>query len=256
MPKGTGNSLPNDQEMFLATRPGRGHPPNLFSALDDEVLASFEAVCSKTKFEIGQQLFSQEDEHSYIYIIIDGLIQTYYVAPTGREVTLGYWSAGDLVGGPDIFGGNRHVWSAVANQPSQAFAITGTALRAFASQHPSLSNWLVDALGFKLRWLSVLFQIQGTDRVEDRLAKLLLLLAEHFGEPQGQGVLISTKISQSDLGSMIGASRQWTNRALRLFHEKGLLAFQSRYMLLSDPDAIREHLRTKGSAQQSASRRR
>jgi CRP/FNR family transcriptional regulator, cyclic AMP receptor protein len=251
VPQGRSKFRFDDPEMFLATRPGGRRRPNLFSALDDEVLASFKAMCSKTKFETGQLLFSQEDEHSYIYIIIDGLIQTYYVAQTGREVTLGYWSAGDLVGGPDIFGGNRHVWSAVAVQPSKALAIAGPALQAFALVNPSLSNWLVDALGFKLRWLSVLFQIQGTDRVEDRLAKLLLLLGEHFGERQGKGVLITTKISQSNLGSMVGASRQWTNRALRRMHEKGLLEFQNRFMLLSNPDAIREQLHANGSARQS-----
>lgn len=178
-------------------------------------------------------------EHVSTYIIENGQVRTYYVAPTGREITLGYWSTGDLIGAPDVLGGGIHVWSATASQKSKLLVISGLALREFAVSHPEVSQWIIDVLGFKLRWMSVLFQILGTDCVEDRLIKLLLLLAENSGESSETGTVIKRRINQKELGTMVGTSRQWTNKTLNHLKDRGLLSFENRQIVLRDPAALR-----------------
>ncbi|UWU88661.1 cyclic nucleotide-binding domain-containing protein [Bradyrhizobium yuanmingense] len=63
----------------------------------------------------------------------EGRIRSYYAAPSGREVTLAYWFAGNFVGGPDLFGTGAHVWSSVAVERSRVTFLPGPALRAGAS---------------------------------------------------------------------------------------------------------------------------
>jgi len=217
----------------------QGRQPSLFAVLDADTHKLFVASCKKVTFEPGQSIFIQGNEHSFCYIINEGLIRTYYVAPSGREATLGYWSTGDLVGGPSVFGGGPHIWSAVAQKTSQVLAISGPDLRKFAAEHNQVFSWLIDVLDFKLRWLSTLFQIHGTENVEARLAKLLLMLGEIYGEGIPGGTVIKQKISQNDLATLVGASRQWTNKTLKQLAEKGLLSIDNQVMTLRDPVALR-----------------
>ena len=105
---------------------------SLFSILNEATRQAFIERCKLITFDSGQSVFEQGAEHDYSYIIKSGAVRTYYVSDSGREITLGHWSKGDFVGGPDVFGGGYHIWSAVAINPSEVLAITGPELRDFA----------------------------------------------------------------------------------------------------------------------------
>lgn len=217
-------------------------PLGFFSVLDAETNGAFLRCCRRMLLNPGQSLFLQGVEHSHTYVIQSGLIRTYYVSEAGREVTLGYWSSGDLVGGPGLFGGGRHVWSAAANRRSEVLAISGADLRKFADADPHVMSWIVNVLEFKLRWLSILFQIHGTEHVQHRLAKLLLMLGDIYGEEIGGEIVIKHRISQTDLATLVGASRQWTNKALARLRDEGFIAMEGQRISLIDPDSLRSIL--------------
>ena len=194
----------------------------------------------------GESLFIQQSPHSHSFVIQSGLIRTFYVSEAGREVTLGYWGTGDIVGGPSLFGGGPHVWSAVANRRSEVLAITGSDLRKLAQSNMNVMNWIVNMLEFKLRWLSVLFQIHGNERVHDRLAKLLLMMGDLYGEEVDGEIVISHQINQTDLATLVGASRQWTNKALANLRDEGVISMDGSRILLRDSKALRKILELTG----------
>lgn len=212
----------------------RARQPNLLSILDDATRQAFIERCNVVLFDAGQSIFLQGAMHEYSYIIKSGTVRTYYVADTGREITLGHWSEGDLVGGPLVFGGGYHVWSGVATKPSEVLAISGPDLRDFASSHDQVYPWIVDVLSFKLGWLSILFQIHGTEHVQERLIKLLIMLGGVFGNESSHGVVIEHRIDQQDLAALVGASRQWTNKTLTKLRNANLIAIRDRRMVLLD----------------------
>ena len=67
---------------------------------------------TQVNMNVGATVFLQGDEHKGIWLIEAGMVRTFYAAPSGRQITLAYWTAGHFVGGPEIFGGGQHVWSA------------------------------------------------------------------------------------------------------------------------------------------------
>ena len=71
---------------------------------------------TEISIEVGGSVFFQGDEHKGIWLIEEGKVRTYYAAPSGRQITLAYWTAGHFVGGPEIFGGGEHIWSADVTQ--------------------------------------------------------------------------------------------------------------------------------------------
>lgn len=145
---------------------------------------------------------------------------------------------GDLIGGPNFLGGGYHIWNGTAVHGSRVLAINDRDLRKLAEEDPEILRWVADTLSFKLRWLSILFQIHGTESVRRRLAKLLVLLSEIYGEADGTGLAIKHKITQSDLATLAGASRQWTNRTLGELKRAGLLDVANRRIRILDLERL------------------
>ena len=207
--------------------------------LDDATQRQVRQNCRLRAFKSGATLFAQGTRHTHTYIIEDGLVRTFYTASSGREITLAYWSKGDIIGGPNFFGDGRHTWSGVAVRSARTLAITGPALRKLAGQHPQVALWLADVLIFKMRWMSILLQLHGTESVECRLAKLILMLGEIYGVTDAEEVTIEYRINQSDLATLVGASRQWTNKSLRNLQASGFLSVHDRYITIRAVSKLR-----------------
>jgi CRP/FNR family transcriptional regulator, cyclic AMP receptor protein len=187
----------------------------------------------------GQFLFQQGSPHRSSFLVETGLVRTYYAADSGREITLAYWSAGDLVGGPNFLGGDPHIWNGVVLKPGRVLAIRDADLQRLSDKDAAILRWLADILAFKLNWLSVLFQIHATESVRERLAKLLVILCEIYGDVGDTGIVIRHTISQSELATLVGASRQWTNRTLAALREEGLVDMPTRQLRILDIDRLR-----------------
>ena len=71
-----------------------------------------------------------------------------------------------------------------------------------------------------------------------RLAKLLLRLAEAHGDREGPAV-VDLGLSQSDLASMVGATRPAVNRVLQSMAARGVIAMDGRAIVLRDIAALR-----------------
>jgi CRP/FNR family cyclic AMP-dependent transcriptional regulator len=134
------------------------------------------------------------------------------------------------------------VWSAEASRHSEVFAISGQDLRKLADTNIDVMNWAIKVLEFKLRWLSVLFQIHGTERVHDRVTKLLLMMGDIYGDEVGGDIVIKHGINQTDLATLVGASRQWTNQVLAKLRSEGIISMDGQRILIRDPKALRKTL--------------
>lgn len=192
-----------------------------------------EAGRSQT-FAPGQIMFEQGTRHTHTFVIQQGLVRTCYTAHSGREVTLCYWADGDLVGGPNFFGGCIHVWSGVASRLTRTLAIRGEDLKLPAEHLPRVALWIADVAMFKLKWTSLLFQMHGTESVSQRLPHLLLMLSDIYGVKEGNATVIRHRLNQSDLSTLLGTSRQWTNKAMGELRQRDLLRIEDGRIVILD----------------------
>jgi|SRR5579862_1285574 len=212
------------------TRPDQ---PDLFAELTPEECEAFLARCTHQQFKPGVNLFSQNEPYTKSYLIRTGMVRTYYVSPSGKEITIAYWNAGAMVGGPNVFRERRlHIWSAQAATEVLAEQIHGQDLEELSMQMPRLAHYLVETLSYKLYWVSVLLQTFGTQSVRARVAHLLLQLAERYGETRQIGTFIAEQFSHEDLGRMVGATRSWVTLALKQLKSEGIIATRGRQVYI------------------------
>ena len=207
--------------------------------LTPESRGAFEANSRPVDAPAGSVLFAQGEPHTDTFLVGDGLVRTYYLAPNGKEITLAFWSRGNLIGGPDFFGAARHVWSAATVKASTLLAIEGETLRTLARRHFDLAEWIIETLSFKTRWSSLLFQSIATECVTNRLAHQLVRLSEMYGRPDEDGVAIAHEFTQEDLAGMIGATRQWVSTTLAELQRADLILLRNRRLVIRNPDELR-----------------
>ncbi|MBI5132941.1 MAG: Crp/Fnr family transcriptional regulator [Rhodopseudomonas palustris] len=235
-------ATPQAGHSLLLTESARslGGPPSLLAALTDR---EREIVLRHGRRKVlyrGKTLFNQGAKHDGIYLIETGRIRVFYTAPSGREITLAYWHPGNFVGGPEVFGSGVHQWSGVATSNSNIVQLPGKDLRALVVEVPSLAIGLIEGLTFKGKCYSALAQMLGTRSITERLAHLLLHLAQLYGVADADGVVIGAAFTHADLAHMVGATRQWVTISLKRMQEKGIVASRRSQIVILRPDLLQE----------------
>jgi CRP-like cAMP-binding protein len=189
----------------------------------------------------GETLFVQGSRHDGVFLVQSGLVRTSYVSPAGREITLAYWQAGNIVGTPQVMSEGVHMWSGIAVKETRAIAFAGEDLCTLMQDIPNFAIGMVEALEFKGRCLSALVQMLGTRSVSERLAMLLCNLADIHGIPESDGIAIGPPFTHEAFAQMIGASRQWVTITLDRFQDEGLIRVGRRRTVLMRPEVLRAY---------------
>jgi len=199
-------------------------PFSLFSGLSEAERARVVAHGQRRRVARGARIFNQGDAHDGIFVIECGRVRVYYNAPSGREITLAYWGPGHFVGGPNVFSDSVHQWTGLAMTGGSQLFFEGRVLRRLVSEIPQLAIGVIDGLSFKGQCYSTMAQMLGTRSVTERLAHLLLHLADAFGVESAEGILIADSFTHAELAGMVGSTRQWVTMSLKKLQDRGILA--------------------------------
>ena len=186
----------------------------------------------------GDGIFFQGESHESIFLIESGRVRSYCTGPSGRELTLAYWTPGHFVGGPEVFGGT-HLWSGEAMEDCRLLALSGPVVRDLIERMPSFAVCLIDGLVAKGKCYSQLVQMLGTRSVSQRLAQLLTIMAQvHGREEESGGLLIDRRVTHDQLADIVGSTRQWVTTTLDRWQKDGIIALQGRKIVILKGDTL------------------
>lgn len=181
------------------------------------------------------------DSSSTVYLLSEGIVRTYWTGAGGRELTVGVWLPGDIVGAPDIATGRRAL-SAAALRDVVAYEFSADSLRTASVEVPAFGWNLVLALSFKVRWVSMIAANLRTKDALTRLCELIVMLGDVYGERDGGKVTLNQKFTQEELALMIGCTRQWTSRSLTALREQQIVSLDKRGIMQFDRAKMRSFL--------------
>ena len=193
---------------------------------------------TEISIEFGGSVFFQGDEHKGIWLIEEGKVRTYYAAPSGRQITLAYWTAGHFVGGP----GNlrrRRAHLVGRRDPALPAALSAVrCARKLIETQPSFALCLIEGLVAKGKCYSALAQMLGTRSVVERLAQLLVILAENHGRRDGNRLVIDRKFTHDQIATIVGSTRQWVTMTLDKFQKKGIISVARQSIVIERYDLL------------------
>jgi CRP/FNR family transcriptional regulator, cyclic AMP receptor protein len=190
----------------------------------------------------GQALFTEGDLADRVFIIEHGWVMISSIAPGGREIVLGIRGPGDVIGDLSVLDGAPRSATAVAVGDLEATVSPGSALTRALSDAPTAMELL--------RILAVRLRDADRKRLEfaaldtlGRVAWRLQELGERFGEETPDGVEVELPVSQEQLASWCGASREATVKALSALRSLGCIATGRRSVVIRDAEALQRHAR-------------
>lgn len=233
--------------LFLSeTIEGLDDGAGFLDGLSPSEIARVRAAGRSITLAAGETVFTQGRPHEGIFLIEDGRVRVFYSGPSGRQVTLAYWTPGHFIGGPSIYGGGCHQWSGVAIEPVRVTVLSSATLRSLIRQMPDFALCLIAALEAKGRCYTAMAQMLGTRSVIERLAQLLLNLGDLYGRPDNGTILIRRRITHDEIAALVGSTRQWVTMMLKRFQRDGILTVDHTHIRLTRPGRLHEIVQTEG----------
>ncbi|WP_294610298.1 Crp/Fnr family transcriptional regulator [Roseovarius sp.] len=193
------------------------------------------------EFAAGTTIYGTGDNDSSMMLITGGRVEISRTSSDGRRSILTHLGAGDMVGELAAFDGGPRSADVVAATLVRGLVMTRGQIGALLQDNPEAALGVIETLCRRLRETSAMYTAHVLADGRVRLARLLLHLSEKWGEPMPDGRRrLSERFSQSDLGDLVGLTRESVNRQIREWEQDGIVARHGRGLVLSNPAALLE----------------
>jgi CRP/FNR family transcriptional regulator, cyclic AMP receptor protein len=156
-------------------------------------------------YKENQDICVQGENADSVFYIQEGRVKATVTSPQGKEATVGIFEAGQFFGEGCLNGQPVRIATVKALDDCRITSITKAAMIAALHDQPTFSELFMDHLLSRNSRIEADVIDQLFNSSERRLARLLLLLANH-GKP-GNPPIIPVTLNQETLADMIGTTR-------------------------------------------------
>lgn len=205
-----------------------------FAGISLNILQRLDNVAHRHVYQAGATIFREDDPCAGFHVVAEGLVRIYRISPEGRLHTL------SLLRPPTSF----NEVAAVDGRENPYYAVAVTQATVIAISHEQIMELLASERELLQHYVQSLAQVNRDyiERLEDmtfrtipsRLAKLFLhetTYAEQISEAP-------TKLTQEEIASILGTTREVVGRALRGLLNANLLRKEGRKVFIADREGL------------------
>lgn len=222
-----------DKEAILA-----GH--FLLRHLRREELRQLAATATLASYLRHATIFKKGDPGDSMMAVIRGRVKICAYSADGKEVSLNLIDRGGLFGEIAVLDGRPRTADAVALEETDLVVLGRSHLMPFLAANPGVMIRLFAVLCGRLRQTSEHLEDALLREAPARLARGLLRLAEAFGRTMPNGIRIDMRLSQQQIGSLVGMSRESINKHLGDWTRAGHISTQSGILTVHNRSALEE----------------
>ncbi|MBK6326174.1 MAG: Crp/Fnr family transcriptional regulator [Chloroflexi bacterium] len=212
----------------------------LFRNLTQAELAHITQDMIERHYLPGEIIFHEGDAGQLFYLVKSGQVRIFVNGLDGSETSVILMgSPGQMFGELAVIDGLPRSATAVAMHHTTLYTLTREAFSAHIRAIPQFSLNFLQELSTRLRYNTRQMDSLASLGVPQRLARKLLELAQNYGQARADGVTIHITLTQTDLASLIGATRESTNKSLRDFRQQQWIRVSQGVITLLDPEALR-----------------
>jgi CRP/FNR family cyclic AMP-dependent transcriptional regulator len=212
----------------------------LFHNLTREQFAHISGLLHRKTFPAGSMLMTAEQPGEVAYMILTGTVKVHVEQADGSDVILAILGAGQLVGELSLIEQQVRSATVATLEESTLLWIDRVAWQQCLETMPTLTLNLVRMLARRLRLANAQIQALATQDVFGRVARQLLAFTQEYGQPQANGgTIIPLRLTQSELVSLVGASRVRVNQVLSFYQQRRLIAIHpNHHITILDAGAL------------------
>ncbi|HSV84989.1 MAG TPA: Crp/Fnr family transcriptional regulator [Levilinea sp.] len=211
---------------------------DLFVGLPARELEIIMAEAQELSFDEGSYVFYQDDPAERIFVLKSGRVKLYQVSDDGQQILMRMLTPGMMFAAISLVEGAVYPVSAEAAEPVEVIYWSQEAMLGMIRQFPVLAINAVKILAGHVREFQNRFREQATERVERRLARTVLRLANQAGRKIEQGVLIDIPLTRQDLAEMSGTTLFTVSRILSQWEDRGLVLGSRERLVVCFPHGL------------------
>jgi CRP/FNR family transcriptional regulator len=210
----------------------------LYRNLSGEDQKRLAAVSLAKFYEKGETIFSEGDSPDFLVTIASGRVKVVKLIPSGKEIILEIFGAGDPVGAVVAYEGRPYPASAVAIEPVQCILVRRSEFFALFEQHPTFVRGFLTGMAQRIVELTRRIPEVAGGRVETRFARLFLKLADRMGEARGAARFIPMALSRQELADLTGTTIETCIRIMSRWGKEGVVTTEREGFVVSDRSTL------------------
>jgi CRP/FNR family transcriptional regulator len=195
----------------------------VFACLKGDELESIKSYFDTASYKNNDTIFSEGDPSDKFYILAEGNVKVLKHTVMGKDIILEIMSPGDIFGGVAVLDNKPYPASAQAMKAATVIKIRRHDLLVIMEQYPILKLEMVKYFSDKLRDAHEMLKNIATERVERRIASLLLKLSEKVGVDEGGFRTIDFHLTRQDISEMVGTTVETCIRTMSKLQKNGMI---------------------------------
>jgi len=213
---------------------------DIFSKMPTSVVDEIWSSSRIRKFSQNTLIYSKGVDGDGLYGILEGAVRFSASGVEGKEVMLGIMQPGQWFGEISMIDGGPRPTNAIARPGTTLIYLARGDFWRILKANPDLYQPVVQFLCEHIRFTFSFADDATFLDVKGRLAKQLLVFADHYAGAGDNKVEIGQKLTQEELGGMIGASRESVSHHMNDWRREEVLAFKYGRITVLDTKRLRK----------------
>lgn len=211
----------------------------LFNGIPAEELTRIAQTLHRRRYRRDEVIFHEGDPGDSLHVVVEGRVKITRESTEGEEAIVVVLQAGDSFGELVLLDGAPRSATATAMEPTETMTMSRTTFVELVESGSPFRTQLLGGIARRIRRLTdQLAEVHFLD-LAGRLALQLGRLAEEADPGATTDIALNRSITQSDLASMVGGTRQRVNQIIGDFVDEGLIRQESGRIIVTDLEQLR-----------------
>ena len=188
-------------------------------------------------FGAGEAIFLKGDPGVNMMALLTGNVRISVASADGRALQLAILLPGEVFGEIALLDGKQRTADATAITACSLAVLDRREILSFLQRYPAAWSYIVSVLCDRLRQTDERLAEVALLQIPVRLAKVLLRILESEPSEPGQRTY-QIKLSQRELGNIVGATRESVNKCLRSWQNEGIIMIEGGLMTIVDRKSL------------------
>jgi len=203
----------------------------IFSAMNEGELTELSRFANKRKFNPDEFVFWEGDDPDWFYIIAEGKVKILKHSSSGREFIIAFFGPGEMFGEVAVFENKPYPASAQSVAETKVLGIKRKDFLAFLAHRPEITLRIIYVLGGRLRDAQSRLRDIAGERVEQRLAGILLMLYLRLGP--------NLPFTRQEIAEMAGTTTETAIRTMSRLKARGIIRSVRGKTVILDENKLR-----------------
>jgi len=199
--------------------------------LNEDELTELAGLAIERSFAPGEFIFWDGDNPDWFYMVAEGKVKVLKHSSLGKEFTIAFFGLGEMFGEVAVFENKPYPASAQAVTKTKVVGIKRKDFLSFLAHRPEVVLRIISVLGGRLRDAQSRLRDLAGERVEQRLASVLLMLSAKLG--------LTLPFTRQEIADMVGTTTETAIRVMSHLKGRGIIRSVRGKVVILDEEKLR-----------------